>query len=249
VVVCAGSYPENEARRLVGATLPPVVQVPPGVDPSRFVPLDASRRKAVRARFGLPQRGHLVTSVGRLVPRKGIDVLIEAVARCTALHPNLTLAIAGEGRDAGRLRRHALRDRARVHFLGRIDEAAKVDLLGASDLFAQPCRTRWHGLEQEGFGIVFLEAAACAVPQIAGRSGGSFEAVDDATTGLVVDRPGDARAVAGAITALLGDDERRLAMGAAARRRAVERFDYDQLAARLTDGLAAAMGDRPSATS
>jgi phosphatidylinositol alpha-1,6-mannosyltransferase len=170
------------------------------------------------------------------------------VARSSATHPNLTLAIAGDGRDAGRLRRHALRARARVHFLGRIDEAAKVELLGASDLFAQPCRTRWRGLEQEGFGIVFLEAAACAVPQIAGRSGGSFEAVEDGATGLVVDRPGDARAVAAAITALLDDDERRLAMGAAARRRAVERFDYDLLAVRMADGLTAAMGGRPSAT-
>ena len=249
VVVSAGSYAEDEARRLMGDALAPVVQVPPGVDVERFVPLDPRRRGAVRARFGLPATGPIVTSVGRLVPRKGLDVLIDAAARCTTTIPDLTLVIAGGGRDAARLRRRAVHARARVHFLGRIDEGAKVDLLGVSDVFAQPCRSRWAGLEQEGFGIVFLEAAACGVPQVAGRSGGSFEAVEDGSTGLVVDRPGDAASVASALSGLLGDAERRVAMGAAARVRAQRDFDYDVLARRLQDGLDAAMGEQRAARS
>ena len=249
VVVSAGSYPEDEARRLAGDDLGTVIRVPPGVDAARFVPMPAGSRGTARARLGLPAEGHLVASVGRLVPRKGIDVLIEAVARCRADGGAVTLAVAGNGRDAGRLRRLARRSGTAVRFLGRVSEADKVALLGAADVFAQPCRSRWGGLEQEGFGIVFLEAAACGVPQVAGRSGGSYEAVAAGATGLVVDEPRDPSAVAAALGELLADAPRRAAMGDAARRRAIREFDYDVLARRLADGLDAAVGGRAAAAS
>jgi len=245
VAVCAGSYPEAEARRAAGDQMPPVVQVPPGVDTVAFAPLAAARRGEVRARLSLPLTGPLVTTVGRLVPRKGVDVLIAAVSALAGRWPDLTLCVAGDGRDRGRLVGLARRAGARVHFLGRLDEGDKIDLLGASDVFAQPCRSRWSGLEQEGFGIVFLEAAACGVPQVAGRSGGSYEAVVAGVTGEVVDRPGDPRAVAAAIEGLLADGPRRAAMGEAARQRAVASFGYDDLAARLQAGLTAAMSKHP----
>ena len=75
----------------------------------------------------------------------------------------------------------------RARFLGRVPDAALAPLLACADLFAMPCRDRWLGLEAEGFGIVFLEAAAAGVPVVAGRSGGSHEAVVDGATGFVVD--------------------------------------------------------------
>ena len=75
------------------------------------------------------------------------------------------------------------------------------------------CRDRWFGLEQEGFGIVFLEAAATGVAQLAGRSGGSDEAVVDGRTGLVVDRPRDSKAVAVALSSLLDDNDLRRRLG------------------------------------
>jgi phosphatidylinositol alpha-1,6-mannosyltransferase len=137
----------------------------------------------------------------------------------------------------------------RVHFLGRVSEADKADLLGAADVFAQPCRSRWGGLEQEGFGIVFLEAAACGVPQVAGRSGGSYEAVEAGVTGLVVDDPRDPVAVASALDTLLGDPAAREQMGQAARRRAEADFDYDSLARGLSVGLEAAVGGLRAPTS
>jgi phosphatidylinositol alpha-1,6-mannosyltransferase len=96
------------------------------------------------------------------------------------------------------------------------------------------CRDRWAGLEQEGFGIVFLEAAAAGLPSVAGRSGGSHEAVVDGETGFVVDGPSDA---ARALVDLLDHPERRVEMGREARRRAVEHFEYDALAARLGQAL------------
>jgi len=249
VAVSAGSYPEAEARRAAGASMPPVIQVPPGVDTDRFVPLDPSRAAGVRARLSLPASGPLVTSVGRLVPRKGIDVLLAAAAICAREVPELTVVVAGDGRDRGRLLRVARRTGVRAHFVGRVSESDKIDLLGASDVFCQPCRSRWGGLEQEGFGIVFLEAAACGVPQVAGRSGGSYEAVVDAQTGVVVDTPSDPAAVAAAIARLLADPALRAAMGGAARRRAEGEFGYDRLARRLQEGLDDAMGERRRARS
>ncbi|MGH9226431.1 MAG: glycosyltransferase, partial [Acidimicrobiales bacterium] len=107
------------------------------------------------------------------------------------------------------------------------------------DVFAMPCRGRWGGLEQEGFGIVFLEAAACSVPQVAGASGGAAEAVAHGQTGYVTGKPSDPLSVANAVGALLGSPETRRAFGEAGRRRAETQFSYDLLAARLDTVLAA----------
>jgi phosphatidylinositol alpha-1,6-mannosyltransferase len=175
----------------------------------------------------------LIVSVSRLVPRKGMDTLIRAAARLRPSHPDLVVAIAGRGRDTARLQRLAATTGAPVRFLGRVDDTDLPALFGCGDVFSMLCRVRWAGLEQEGFGIVFLEAAACGVPQIAGRSGGAHEAVEHDATGLVIDDPTDERAVAAACAALLADPARRHRFGHEARARAVEQFDYDVLAARL----------------
>ena len=101
------------------------------------------------------------------------------------------------------------------------------------------CRNRWGGLEQEGFGIVFLEAAAAGVPQVAGDSGGSHEAVIDGVTGSVVSRPGSVADVAAALAALIDHPERRQRFALAGRQRAVAEFTYDALARRLAEAIAA----------
>src|SRR6187399_3312341 len=99
------------------------------------------------------------------------------------------------------------------------------------------CRNRWGGLEQEGFGIVFVEAAACGVPQVAGASGGAAEAVVDGVTGFVIDDPEDVQAAADAFATLLDDPARRAEMGRESRRRAVEEFTYDVLSRQLGETL------------
>lgn len=235
VVVSAGAYAAAEAERAAGRALP-VVNVPPGVDVSRFHPMTPDERAAARARLGLPS-GPLVVGVSRLVPRKGFDVLISALAQLAPRHTGLTGAIAGSGRDEARLRGAIARSGAPVRLLGRVANDQLPALYGCADLFAMPCRSRWFGLEQEGFGIVFLEAAACGVAQIAGASGGAEEAVVHESTGLVVDQPDDVAAVAAAIDRLLSDHDERSRLGAEARRRAVAEFSYDSLAARLQSGL------------
>jgi phosphatidylinositol alpha-1,6-mannosyltransferase len=238
-VIAAGGYPAAEAERAAGERLQTTI-VPPGVDVDRFCPLDADARRAARQRFGLPVDAPVVVSVSRLVPRKGFDTLIRAATSVRRDHPDVVVAIAGGGRDGRRLRRLAEQLRAPVRFLGRVPDADLPQLYGCGDVFAMLCRNRWGGLEQEGFGIVFVEAAAAGVPQVAGDSGGAAEAVVDGETGYVVDEPADPDAAADAIRRLLDDDARRAAMATASRVRAEAVFSYDVLAARLGAALGVA---------
>src|SRR5205823_8284295 len=194
-------------------------------------------RARARASFGLPPDGRLVVSVSRLVPRKGMDTLIEASARLAPARPDLTVAIAGGGRDRARLERLVRRSSAPVRLLGRVDDERLPSLYGCADAFAMLCRNRWGGLEQEGFGIVFLEAAACGVPQVAGDSGGASEAVVDGETGLVVRRPESGDAAASTLARLLDDTDLRRAQGRAARARAERDFAFEVLATRLDEAL------------
>ena len=236
LVICAGNYPAAEAERAAGCTLPTVV-VPPGVDTDRFRPLDEAERASVRRELGLPVDAPLVVSVSRLVPRKGMDTLIRSAARLERTEPDLVVAIAGSGRDRRRLEGLVASTGAPVRFLGRVPEELLPGLYGAGDVFAMLCRSRWGGLEQEGFGIVFLEAAAAGVPQVAGESGGAAEAVAHERTGLVMGRPNAVEQVARTLSDLLGDRERRAEMGREARRRAEVEFSYDVLARRLRAGI------------
>lgn len=226
-VVAAGEYPAREATRAArraGTELAGVV-IPPGVDVDRFTPAPSvAERRAARVAAGLDPDRRTIVAVSRLVPRKGFDVLLDAIAM---LELDVQVAIVGAGRDSSRLERRAARlglgDRAR--FLGRVSDEALPDVYRAGDAFVMVCRERWGGLEAEGFGIVFLEAAASGLPSIAGRSGGSHEAVIDGRTGFVID-PDDVTVLAQGIERLLVDDELRTRMGTAARAFALE-CSYD----------------------
>jgi phosphatidylinositol alpha-1,6-mannosyltransferase len=231
-VISAGEYAATEAERAAGASLP-ITVVPPGVDVERFHPIAPDERSAARAHFGLPPDGELIVSISRIVPRKGFDVAIRAVAALKASRPDLVLAISGRGRDERRLQRLAAELGAPVRFLGRVDNDDLPLLYACADVYTMACRTRWAGLEQEGFGIVFVEAAACGTPQVAGRSGGAAEAVVHGETGLIVERPDDWREVAAAFESLLDDAALRARMSTAGRARAIAEFSYDMLAERL----------------
>jgi phosphatidylinositol alpha-1,6-mannosyltransferase len=229
-VVCAGSYPAAETRRLCGGDqrTPPITIVPPGVDTERFRPIDDDERAATRARFGLPADVPLIVGLSRLVRRKGFDVLLDATRRLDGVH----VAIGGSGRDGDRLRGMA---HERAQLVGRVSDDDLPAFYGCADAFAMLCRDQWGGLEKEGFGIVFVEAAACGTPQLAGRSGGSADAVDDGVTGIVLDDPRDVDAVTAAIERLL-DPAVNQRMRAASRPWA-EGFAYDELAKRLATAI------------
>lgn len=237
VVVAAGPYPAREALRAAGGELATVSDVPPGVDSAHFHPIDAEARGGVRDRFGLGE-GPLVVSFSRLVPRKGMDTLVRASVALARAVPGVRVVIAGDGRQRRRLARLAHRLGAPVTFLGRVSDADLADVVAASDVMAMDCRSRWGGFEQEGFGIVFLEAAACGVAQVAGRSGGSHDAVVHGETGLVVDDSRSVADLADALATLLRDDATRARFATRSRERAVEEFGWDTLARALGDHLA-----------
>ncbi|HUR78488.1 MAG TPA: glycosyltransferase family 4 protein [Acidimicrobiales bacterium] len=238
LVIAAGPYVAREAQRVAPDVN--VVDIPPGVDGDFFRPSTPVERAVARRRLGVAADSEVVFHLSRLVPRKGADTLIKAVAQLAPTRPKLVALVASTGRDEPRLRKLAAELRAPVRFLGRVATADLVSTYGAADVFSHVCRNRWGGLEQEGFGIIFLEAAACGIPQIAGNSGGAGDAVIDGVTGRVVDPPTDVGAVARALTELLDDSRRATEMGRAARERALRDFAYDDLAARLDAALHAA---------
>ena len=262
-VIAAGGYPLAEAERCVGRALAATV-IPPGVDVDGFRPaVDDAERDVARRSLGLPTvaEADVIVCASRLVPRKGFDTVLRAAAAVAQrrsaggtsrenVRP-LTIVVAGGGRDRDRLERvakHIGNDtmlKLDVRFLGRVSDDDLRALHRCGDLFAMLCRNRWGGLEQEGFGIVFVEAAASGTPQIAGRSGGSHEAVVHDRTGLVV-APRSVDEAATAIAGLLADPHRRSSFSLAGRARCVAEFSYDVLADRLGTTLRTLEAGRPA---
>lgn len=187
------------------------VLVTPGVEPRQFLTREESRGK-----LGLSLEEKIVLSVGRFVPRKGFDVLIEAMKNV-----NARLVIIGDGPDRQRL--EALVSHASI-LMSDVSDADRDVWYATADVFALPVREDRGDIE--GFGIVFLEAALAGLPVVAGKSGGVSEAVIGGETGLLVD-PRDVSAIAGAIRELLDDPGRAQAMGEAARTRVLENFSWE----------------------
>jgi phosphatidylinositol alpha-1,6-mannosyltransferase len=237
-------YTADQAVRLSGGLARAEV-LRPALEVERYAHAQADDAAAARAALGLDD-APLVVCVGRLVPRKGQDMLIAALADLDGGYPDAQLALVGGGRLIGELRRRAaaagLADR--VHLPGEVSSDELRLWLQAADVFAGPSRTRLRGLEVEGFGIVYAEAALTGLPVVAGRSGGAPEAVVEGETGFVVDAQGPDE-----LTAALGrllsmsSGERRL-MGAAGRRLALSRHAPDVAAARYHDLLRRAV-ERP----
>ncbi len=212
--------------------------LPPGVDTDRFKPDPAARRE-LRDRYRLGDRPTVVC-LSRLVPRKGQDMLIEALPSIRHRVDGAALVIVGGGPYLDSLRALARRCGVTDHviFTGGVPAAELPAHHALADVFAMPCRTRGGGMDVEGLGIVFLEASATGVPVVAGKSGGAPETVRHNETGLVIDGrsvPDIADAVAG----LLTDRDRAAAMGAAGRRWVTAEWRWGTLAARLADLLRA----------
>ncbi|MFN8123750.1 MAG: glycosyltransferase [Thermoleophilia bacterium] len=201
--------------------------VPCGVDTAHFTPRGPAAARGERPR---------VLAVGRLVPRKGVDDAIRAMA----LVPDAELVVAGgpgaAAMDADpevrRLRRVARAAGVgdRVRLLGAVSRDDMPALLRSAD--AVVCAP-WY----EPFGIVPLEAMACGVPVVAARVGGLVDSVVHEVTGLHVP-PRDPRAIAAALRALLGDEARRIMMGAAGIHRARTKFDWSRVTAGTLEAYA-----------
>ena len=206
-----------------------LAQLSPGVDVDAFTP--GADGTEVRRRYGIGD-APLVVCVSRLVPRKGQDVLVAAWPQVLARHPRARLLLVGGGPLEPALRRAAARTvtAGSVVLTGPVAPDRLPAHYAAGDVFAMPCRTRRAGLDVEGLGMVYLEAAACGLPVVAGTSGGAPEAVLDGRTGHVVD-PRSPAAVAGAINGLLDDPAAARGMGAAGRRWVEDRWSWTTIAA------------------
>jgi phosphatidylinositol alpha-1,6-mannosyltransferase len=191
------------------------------VDTGRFDPSkNEEKAEEIRGHHGIREEP-VVLCVSRLVRRKGQDRLIEAMPE---LHRRFgaRLLLVGEGDIEDNLRRQArdLGVENSVVFCGKVADELLPAYYAAADVFAMPSRDRWFGMEKEGFGVVYAEAAASGLPAVVGESGGAREAVEYGETGFVVDGS-DRTQVREALGRLLEDEDRRKKMGTAARERAV----------------------------
>jgi phosphatidylinositol alpha-1,6-mannosyltransferase len=210
----------------------PVSVLYPGADVDRFHPaLDAAGVRASLAIDGRP----VVVCVSRLVGRKGQDVLIRAMPAIRARVPDATLVIVGGGPYEPALR--AMADGVDgVVFTGQVPEEELPRYYAVGDVFAMPCRSRLGGLEVEGWGNVFIEAAACGKPVVVVDSGGARESLVDGVTGILVDGS-SVDEVADAVASLLGDPALACAMGAAGRERVLRDHRWPDIAERLAGWL------------
>ena len=218
----------EELMREVGVRVPPpVAAIDLGTDPDQFHP--DRDTGALRQRLALGS-GPLLLTVARLVPHKGQDAAIEALASLAPDFPDLRYLLVGGGRDRARLealaRSFGVGDR--VVFAGMLTDAEIAEAYATATAYVGPSRLD-RGINVEGFGISFVEAGASGTPSVAGDSGGVRSAVRDGETGFVVP-PQDVKAIAGALRTLIVDPDRRAAMGRAARAAVESHYNWARVA-------------------
>jgi phosphatidylinositol alpha-1,6-mannosyltransferase len=210
-----------------------LVHLPPGVDLSHFAP--AAKSVELQKKWGI-EDAPVIVSIGRLVARKGSDQLIKAMPEVLQQFPKSKLLLVGTGNYQKRLEKLVcnLKVQDSVIFTGRVEHDLLPDYYRLGDIFAAPCRSRYGGLEVEGLGIVYLEASACGVPVIAGKSGGAPDAVLDGKTGLLVNGR-DHREVGAALIKLLSDLPLRQKMGADGRVWMEQLWSWEGIGARFEE--------------
>ncbi len=223
--------------------------IPNGVRPEAFARTSVvdHRIRSLKANLGL-EGAYVLLTVSRLARRKGHLVALDAVAALRNRIPALRYVVAGDGPMLGAIRNRiaalGLEDIVRV--LGSVLEQDKVALLHGCDVFVMPNEDlplEGGGVDTEGFGLVFLEAAACGKPAVGGRAGGVPEAVVDGETGILV-RPGDPREVEQAVLRLWEDRGLAGRMGRAGQERVRKDFSWSRIALRYAETFEALLCSR-----
>lgn len=221
-----GNYTKSEiSRALSQSAQDAMVKIAPGIDTNHFAP--QSNSAALRDELGLTHK-KVIVSVGRLVHRKGQDTLIEALPEILMHIPDAHLLFIGEGPYKDYLVKRAaeLQLSHAVTFIGRIQYADLPRYICVGDIFAMPSRSRLAGLEVEGLGIVYLEASACGLAVIGGKSGGAPDAVLEAETGFSVDGTSPHEVADAAIT-LLQDPVLASGMGSRGRQWIIDEWQWE----------------------
>ena len=221
-----GEFTKSEiAKALSTKAKSRLVKIAPGIDTDHFAPDSGSIQ--LRRELGLIDK-KVIVSVGRLVHRKGQDFLIQSLPAILEKHPTAHILMVGEGPYRKDLTKmvEKLKLSQSVTFIGRIQYKDLPRYICAGDIFAMPSRSRLAGLEVEGLGIVYLEASSCALPVVAGRSGGAPDAVEEGITGFSVDGTSTAE-ISSAIIKLLDDPVKAKAMGAAGRSWIIEKWRWE----------------------
>lgn len=213
----------------------PITVVPNGADAAVFMPRDPAE---ARRRLGIPAEGPVISYVGKLVPRKGVDTLIEAMgilAARAAGAPRLVMAGIGGMREPLEQRAAQLDVADRITWLGKVPHDDVGWVMSAGDVFVLPSLS-------EGLPTVVCEAMACGLPVVATAVDGTPEIVDDPATGLLV-QPHDAGGLAAALARVLDDPDMARAMGAEALRRSEAEYTWaanarrmEQVYAQVTQG-------------
>jgi phosphatidylinositol alpha-1,6-mannosyltransferase len=242
-LVALGGY-QGELLVRLGVERSRIFVSPEGVDVDRFERVDPPTVGAIRDRHGLVGRFALLT-VGRLVERKGHDTVIRALPRVVHDLPEVVYLIVGSGPYESHLRSLAreLELDDRVVFCGHVPEGELVAYYHACDAFAMISRELAD--DTEGFGIVFMEAAACGKPTIGGRAGGVPDAIVDGETGLLVE-PTAVEHVAEAIVRIGRNPSLARHLGEAGRKRVRESYRYEDIAAAILDGISSANAAVPA---
>jgi phosphatidylinositol alpha-1,6-mannosyltransferase len=230
--VIANSEHTRDTLLEMGIDLKRITIIYPGVDVSVFRPgLDTT---GLRESLGIGANEKLIFSVGRLSRRKGFDQMIRAVAQLNASGSPVRYVIAGIGEDADYLDQligeHNLQGVA--HRIGAVTDRDLPRWMNACDLFAMP--NREIDGDNEGFGMVFIEAAACGKPVLAGNAGGTGAAVVDRLTGVRVNG-GNVNEIVQGVSTLLG--EAGPEMGRNGYRRVLETFSWERVATRTNQLL------------
>jgi phosphatidylinositol alpha-1,6-mannosyltransferase len=221
-----GEFTKSEiAKALSTKAKSRLVKIAPGIDTDHFAPDSGSIQ--LRRDLGLIDK-KVIVSVGRLVHRKGQDFLIQSLPAILEKHPTAHILMVGEGpyrKDLTKIVEKLKLSQA-VTFIGRIQYKDLPRYICAGDIFAMPSRSRLAGLEVEGLGIVYLEASSCALPVVAGRSGGAPDAVDEGITGFSVDGTSTVE-ISSVIIKLLDDPAKAKAMGTAGRSWIIEKWRWE----------------------
>lgn len=214
----------------------------PGVDSAYFNPgLDTTE---VQQKYGLDGRRVLLTTA-RLVAKKNVDSVLRALPQVIERIPDVLYLVAGDGEERERLERlcNELGLGPHVRFLGHVENSQLPTLYCASDLFVMPS----HEIETTGdietFGISFVEANACGLPVIGGRSGGTVDAVIEGETGLLVD-PHSVDEIAGAIIRLLTDEQYARTLGKNGRQRVEHELSWEKVGEKLDGHLSSVIAHR-----